>query len=229
MIESSGFSSCPTQRERADRETLRQKTYLDELFELSPDAVVLTTLRNPRILRINREFTRMFGYTSEEADRKQPSQSGHAGWSRADPPRGSGFARRTQGGVGSHSSTQGRHTVSRSHTGKRVELSDDGDAAYLISGTSARASRPKPCSRANRGCWRHCRGWIARQHARRVMPPCRGRRRSSLTSILLLDRTGRIHPGAGPSLPPSYVAAIDGAPVGLGTAPAPPQRISAHK
>src|SRR5262249_19555015 len=32
-----------------------------------PDAVALTTLRNPRILRINREFTRTFGYTSEEA------------------------------------------------------------------------------------------------------------------------------------------------------------------
>src|SRR6202007_1909942 len=54
-------------RKQAEEALQRQTTYLDELFELAPDAIVLTTLRNPRILRINREFTRMFGYSAEEA------------------------------------------------------------------------------------------------------------------------------------------------------------------
>jgi PAS domain S-box-containing protein len=67
MIESSGLASDSTDIERADAEVLRQTPYLDELFELAPDAIVLTTLRNARIVRINREFTHMFGYTSEEA------------------------------------------------------------------------------------------------------------------------------------------------------------------
>src|SRR5262249_38245160 len=56
-----------TERKQADEELRRQRTYLDELFELAPDAVVLTTIKNPQIVRINREFTRMFGYTAAEA------------------------------------------------------------------------------------------------------------------------------------------------------------------
>ena len=44
--------------------------------------------------------------------------------------------------------------------------------------------------------------------------------RSSLTSILLLDRKGmQFCRGAGPSLPPSYADALDGRPVGLGIGP----------
>ena len=45
----------------------RQTKYLDELFDLAPDAIVLTEMNPSRIVRVNREFTRMFGYTSEEA------------------------------------------------------------------------------------------------------------------------------------------------------------------
>jgi PAS domain S-box-containing protein len=36
------------------------------LFELSPDAVILTD-EEFHVLRINKEFTRIFGYTAEEA------------------------------------------------------------------------------------------------------------------------------------------------------------------
>jgi PAS domain S-box-containing protein len=43
---------------------------------------------------------------------------------------------------------------------------------------------------------------------------------NSLVSILLVDRQGKqLHHGAGPSLPPTYVNAINGAPVGLGVGP----------
>ncbi len=43
----------------------RRKEELDVLFELSPDAVILTD-DDFHVLRVNREFTRMFGYTAEE-------------------------------------------------------------------------------------------------------------------------------------------------------------------
>src|SRR5262249_49510915 len=46
---------------------IEQRTFYDELFEVSPDAIALTTLKDPRILRVNREFTRTFGYTADEA------------------------------------------------------------------------------------------------------------------------------------------------------------------
>ena len=56
-----------TARKRAEEAMLQQKAHLDELFDLAPDAIVLTTIRDPANVRINREFTRMFGYTAEEA------------------------------------------------------------------------------------------------------------------------------------------------------------------
>src|ERR1700736_5943862 len=43
-----------------------EKEQLDELFELSPGAVILTD-EDFHVLRVNREFTRIFGYTAEEA------------------------------------------------------------------------------------------------------------------------------------------------------------------
>lgn len=53
-------------RKRAEEELKKQTAHLDELFELAPHAVVLVDA-DVRIIRVNREFTRMFGYTPEEA------------------------------------------------------------------------------------------------------------------------------------------------------------------
>src|ERR1700733_3899371 len=40
--------------------------HLDQLFELAPDAIALSD-KNDLVLRINREFENLFGYTTEEA------------------------------------------------------------------------------------------------------------------------------------------------------------------
>jgi PAS domain S-box-containing protein len=44
----------------------KQRALLDELFEQAPEAVALLGVDN-RIVRVNREFTRVFGYSPEEA------------------------------------------------------------------------------------------------------------------------------------------------------------------
>src|SRR6266550_4747623 len=49
----------------ANEELRRQKEQLDGLFELSPDAVIVTD-DDFHVLRVNKEFTRIFGYTAEE-------------------------------------------------------------------------------------------------------------------------------------------------------------------
>ncbi len=54
-----------TRREHADRQTLRQTALLDELFESAPEAVVLLDL-DDRVIRANREFTSVFGFSAEE-------------------------------------------------------------------------------------------------------------------------------------------------------------------
>src|SRR5712671_7841376 len=49
----------------ANEELRREKEQLDGLFELSPDAVILTD-EDFHVLRVNKEFTRIFGYAAEE-------------------------------------------------------------------------------------------------------------------------------------------------------------------
>ncbi len=55
-----------TERKREEAELLHKTALLDELFEGSPDAVVLMDLE-ARVLRISREFAALFGYAAEEA------------------------------------------------------------------------------------------------------------------------------------------------------------------
>src|SRR5882757_10066712 len=50
----------------ANEDLQSRKEQLDGLFELSPDAVILTD-EDFYVLRVNKEFTRIFGYTAEEA------------------------------------------------------------------------------------------------------------------------------------------------------------------
>jgi PAS domain S-box-containing protein len=52
-------------REQAENDLRRQTEQLDGLLELAPDAVILSDERY-YVLRVNREFTRMFGYLPEE-------------------------------------------------------------------------------------------------------------------------------------------------------------------
>jgi PAS domain S-box-containing protein len=55
-----------TQQKQYQETVERQKTHLDQLFELAPDAIALSG-SNDLVLRINREFENLFGYTTEEA------------------------------------------------------------------------------------------------------------------------------------------------------------------
>ena len=43
-----------------------ENSYLEQLFESALEAIVMAD-NNHRIIRVNSEFTRMFGYTAEEA------------------------------------------------------------------------------------------------------------------------------------------------------------------
>jgi PAS domain S-box-containing protein len=221
VIEPTGFPPDIVRRQRVDEELLLQKTYLDELFEVAPDAVVLTTLRNPRILRVNREFTRTFGYTSEEAVgsclRDLVMPNGPEPLLPEDPYLLAGgkveweVIRRRKDGTWFHAHV----------TGKRIQLSGDEDAAYLIfRDISARKQAEALFAGEKRLLEVIAAGGPLSTTLDALCRLAEDVDRGSLVSILLLDRKAKqLHHGAGPSLPPSYCAAIDGAPVGLGMGP----------
>jgi len=54
-----------TERKRWEKALQREKAHLDQLFESAQEAIVLTD-KNGRVLRVNSEFIRLFGYTPEE-------------------------------------------------------------------------------------------------------------------------------------------------------------------
>jgi PAS domain S-box-containing protein len=54
-----------SERKRSEGELLRQSALLDELFVGGPDAVALSSLEK-RVVRVNREFQALFGYSEEE-------------------------------------------------------------------------------------------------------------------------------------------------------------------
>lgn len=55
------------EEQRRSEETLcKQKAHFEKLFALAPEAIVLRDIEN-RVLRVNEEFTKLFGYTVDEA------------------------------------------------------------------------------------------------------------------------------------------------------------------
>jgi len=54
------------EQERTKNELRKQKAHFEKLFELAPVPIVLRDADN-RVLRINREFTKLFGFSLEEA------------------------------------------------------------------------------------------------------------------------------------------------------------------
>ena len=204
-----------------DEELLKHKAYLNELFELAPDAIVLTTLPNPRILHINREFSRTFGYTAEEAVGSPLRELVMPNVAEAvlpdDPDLLAGkkveweVTRRRKDGTEFHAHV----------TGKRIRLSSNEDAAYLIFRDISARKQAEALLAGQRQLLEvvaagSSLSTILDALCRLVEDVDRGAR----VSILLLDRQGKhLRHGAGPSLPQAYRAAIDGASVGLGIGP----------
>jgi PAS domain S-box-containing protein len=54
------------EQQRSAEDLRKQKAHFEKLFELAPEAIVLRDMEN-RVLRVNQEFTKMFGYSVEES------------------------------------------------------------------------------------------------------------------------------------------------------------------
>jgi two-component system, cell cycle sensor histidine kinase and response regulator CckA len=61
-----GIARDISDRKKAEQDALIQKTYLEELFENAPEAILVLDTED-RVQRVNREFSAMFGYSSQEA------------------------------------------------------------------------------------------------------------------------------------------------------------------
>lgn len=66
ILQIQGFMEDITKRKKAEQEIIKQTTYLENLIDSSPEAIVILD-NEDRILKINPEFERIFGYTVDES------------------------------------------------------------------------------------------------------------------------------------------------------------------
>ncbi|MBN2254913.1 MAG: PAS domain S-box protein [Deltaproteobacteria bacterium] len=62
-----GVGKDITERRRAEEDLLVEKAYFEKLFESAPEAIAMVD-NESRVLRVNREFTAMFGYEAAEVE-----------------------------------------------------------------------------------------------------------------------------------------------------------------
>jgi two-component system sporulation sensor kinase A len=127
-----GATQDITERKHAEEELKIQQAYLDQLFENAPEGIVLLDTED-RVLRVNGEFTRMFGYTPADAVNRPinelivPDDRLDEGWELTD---------KLTHGQGVHTETVRRHKDgSRLHVsvvGAPVRIGSSQIAAYAI-------------------------------------------------------------------------------------------------
>ncbi|MFL5402652.1 MAG: PAS domain S-box protein [Gemmatimonadales bacterium] len=207
-------------RKRAEEELKKQTAHLEELFELAPHAVVLVDA-TVSVIRVNQEFTRMFGYTPEEAVNR-PLLDLVAPEERL--PEYQNNARLLSSGNKVES-----ETIRRRKDGSRIAVSMTASPVvtagpiegYIIYRDITERKRAE----ALLGGEKRLLEMIARGEPLLVMlgALCRLVEQESsgaMCSILFVDDDGkRLRHGVAPSLPSSYTSILDGWPIGPDTGP----------
>jgi PAS domain S-box-containing protein len=207
-------------RNRAEEELKKQTAHLDELFELAPHAVVLVD-SEVRVIRVNKEFTRMFGYTPEESvnrplldliapEERLPEYQNNARMLSSGQKVESETIRKRKDGVRIHVSM----TASPVLTAGPIE-------GYIIYRDITERKRDEALLAGEKRLLE----MIAKGDAlpRLLEALCQlveETATGSLCSVLLVDPNGRqLRAGAAPSLPLDYTRALDGWEIGLGIGP----------
>lgn len=207
-------------RKRAEEELKKQTAHLDELFELAPHAVVLVDA-NVSVIRVNKEFTRMFGYTAEEAVNR-PLLDLVAPEERL--PEYQNNARLLSSGQKVES-----ETMRRRKDGKRLAVSMTASPVltagpiegYIIYRDITERKRAEALLAGEK----HLLEMIGRGEPLPEMLDALCRlveqdSSGSMCSILFVDEDGkRLRTGAAPSLPLSYASMLDGWPIGPDNGP----------
>ncbi len=207
-------------RKRAEEELKKQTAHLDELFELAPHAVVLVDAE-VRVMRLNKEFIRMFGYTPEEAvgrplldlvapEERLPEYQHNARLLSSGQKVESETIRRRKDGARIHVSM----TASPVLTAGPIE-------GYIIYRDITERKRDEALFAGEKLLLE----MIAKGDSlpRLLDALCRlveEMAPGSLCSILLVDPNGRqVRAGAAPSLPRDYTQSLDGMNIALGIGP----------
>ena len=207
-------------RKRAEEELKKQTAHLDELFELAPHAVVLVDA-NVSVIRVNKEFTRMFGYTPEEAvnrplldlvapEERLPEYRNNARMLSSGQKVESETIRRRKDGV----------RIAVSMTASPVLTAGPIEGYIIYRDISERKRDEALLAGEKRLLEMIAKGDSLPRLLEALCRLVEETAAGSLCSILLVDPNGRqLRAGAAPSLPLDYTQALDGRAIALGIGP----------
>jgi PAS domain S-box-containing protein len=205
---------------RADQELKKQTAHLDELFELAPHGVVLVDA-DVRVMRVNKEFTRMFGYSAEEAvgrmledlvapeERLAEYQSNARMLSSGQKVESDTIRRRKDGA-----------RLAVSMTASPVLTAGPIEGYIIYRDITARKRDEALLAGEKRLLEMIAKGDALHQVLEALCRLVEETATGSLCSILLVDPDGRrVRSGSAPSLPLEYTRAIDGIAIEPGIGP----------
>lgn len=202
-------------RKRAEEELKKQTAHLDELFELAPHAVVLVDAQ-VRVMRVNREFTRMFGYTAAEAvdrplldlvapDERMPEYQNNARLLSSGQKVESETIRKRKDGV----------RLSVSMTASPVLTAGPIEGYIIYRDITERKRAEALLAGEKRLLEMIAKGEPLRATLEALCRLVEEESPGAICSILLMDDDGkRLRHGAAPSLPASYTSVLDGWTIG---------------
>jgi PAS domain S-box-containing protein len=198
-------------RKRAEEELKKQTAHLDELFELAPHAVVLVDAE-VSVIRVNREFTRMFGYTAEEAvgrplldlvapEEKLPEYRNNARLLSSGQKVESDTIRKRKDGV----------RLAVSMTASPVLTAGPIEGYIIYRDISERKRSEALLSGERRLLEMIAKGEPLQETLETLCRLVEQEASGSVCSILFVDEAGqRLRSGVAPSLPATYMGALDG-------------------
>jgi PAS domain S-box-containing protein len=207
-------------RKRAEEELKKQTAHLDELFELAPHAVVLVDAE-VQVIRVNREFTRMFGYTAEEAvgrplldlvapEEKLSEYRNNARLLSSGQKVESETTRRRKDGV----------RLAVSMTASPVLTAGPIEGYIIYRDISERKRDEALLAGEKRLLEMIARGEPLEETLETLCRLVEQESSGSICSILFVDEAGqRLRSGVAPSLPATYMDAIDGRVIGPNEGP----------
>jgi PAS domain S-box-containing protein len=202
-------------RKRAEEELKKQTAHLDELFELAPHAVVLVDAE-VRVIRVNREFTRMFGYTAEEAvdrplldlvapDERMPEYRNNARLLSSGQKVESETIRKRKDGV----------RLAVSMTASPVLTAGPIEGYIIYRDITERKRAEALLAGEKRLLEMIAKGEPLRATLEALCHLVEEESLGAICSILLVDEDGkRLRHAAAPSLPSTYTSVLDGWPIG---------------
>lgn len=207
------------ENERIRRDMTKSEAKFSAMFSLTPDPVVLTRLSDGTIIDVSRSGAAFFGYQPEEVLGRTTRSGPLSIWTRPEHQRQWLEAVMLEGQMHGFETPMRRKDgtiATMLVSGKIIEI--DGEVCVLATAHDITERKWDEAHERLRAdiLEKLSRGMELPALLDALVRAIEAEQPDRIVSIMLIDAEGRMHKGAAPNLPDSYLAAMDGKQIGDG-------------